>query len=203
MQHISGRKSLIGNTKSVTVLSNTGTMRFIIWGFAGTRGSGLIYLFPSPSSDLSSKLPRCQHMLSSYIWAIRLARAALADHIMTCISLHTRAGILQAMHHGSCWQHCYLAFCHLADFQVHHNLLQLLSTSLKWALFGCFFILLITLVITCSVNLVSYLTKDLNSSSIHRLLLPHLVRFRSAAVGRKLRCHRVTSARPRKLRHVV
>lgn len=55
MQHISGRKSLIGNPKSMTVLSNTGTMHFIIWGFVGSKGSGQIYLFPSSTSDSSSK----------------------------------------------------------------------------------------------------------------------------------------------------
>ena len=124
MQHISGRKSLIGNPKSMTVLSNTGTMRFIIWGFVGTTGSGQIYLFPSSASDSSGKFYCCQHI---HMWAIPSTHAALWPRYDLHISSYKY--ILHAMHRAPCWQHCYLVFCHLDDFQVHHNALQLLEVD--------------------------------------------------------------------------
>lgn len=144
MQHIWGRKSLIGNTKLVTVLSYTGTMHFIIWGFVGIKGSGLIYLFPSSTCDLGSKFPCCQPMPSSYVsYTIRTCPTRWPR--LVCISLHTRTDILQAIHHGSCWQHCYLVLCCLADFKVHHSPLQLVYSMLKVDLVLVFFTFLVTL----------------------------------------------------------
>lgn len=89
MQHISGHKSLIGSTKSVTVLSNTGTMHFIIWGLWERKDLDRFICFLPPRVIRAANfLP--VNICCLRIWAIPSPRAVLADHIMTCISLHTK-----------------------------------------------------------------------------------------------------------------
>lgn len=78
------------------VLSNTGTMYFIICGFVKPKGSALIYLFPSPKSDSRSEFPFNMYCL--HIQAMPSAGTALTDHIMTCGSLHIKTLILHSIH---------------------------------------------------------------------------------------------------------
>lgn len=99
MQHILGRKSFIVNPKSMMVLSNTGTMHFIIWGFVAVKGSRQMYLFPAITSDLSSAFSCCQHNVYSY------ASYTNAGHFMKSISIHSKN---RSLHHESCRKLCYL-----------------------------------------------------------------------------------------------
>lgn len=66
MQHILGRKSFIVNPKSMMVLSNTGTMHFIIWGFVAVKGSRQMYLFPAIQAIWAA------HFLAVNIMCIRM-----------------------------------------------------------------------------------------------------------------------------------
>lgn len=144
MQHIAGRKSLIGNPKSMTVLSNTGTMHFIIWGFVGMKGSGQIYLFPSSTCDLSSsKESCCHHVLSSYM-SSSIYQHTLHSLTMLWPAHHfiQKPEILHALHHGSCWHHCYLVFSQLDCLKF----ITVCYSTLKVYLVLAFFTITVTVI---------------------------------------------------------